>query len=43
VVRAAFRGNDTGRGPTFYVMDFAEGCNEKEAKYEETNIVKRAL
>jgi hypothetical protein len=22
-------------------MDFGEGCNEKEAKFEETNIVKQ--
>ncbi len=30
------------RGPTFYVADFGERCNEKEAKDEETNFVKRA-
>jgi hypothetical protein len=32
----------TGRA-CFCVMDFEEGCNEKEANIEETNIVKRVL
>jgi hypothetical protein len=30
----------TGVARLFYVTDFEEGCNEKEAKFEETNFVK---
>jgi hypothetical protein len=33
----------TGVARLFYVTDFEEGCNEKEAKFEETNFVKWAV
>jgi hypothetical protein len=32
-----------GRVPSFFVTDFMKRCNEKEAKFEETNFVKQVL
>ena len=37
------RADNTGASRLFYVTDFGEGCNEKEAKFEETNFVKRVV
>ena len=39
----AVRADNTSVSPFFYVMHLGKGCNEKIAKHEETNIVKRVM